>query len=156
MVGVVWPLGWRKLKGFFVFLLLELWKYDIVYHILSSSLDQWKYGNQSRQLSANENIPLVGLFTQQNTIQKYKMAPVAGCISRVGVKIGQFRPDLGEFDQITTKKSLKTQTQPTHRFTTIIWGKDPPFANNYGLHSRIWKNTCVITTLSISACTQSS
>ena len=30
------------------------------------------------------------------------------------------------------------------------------YANNYGLHSRIWKNTCVITTLSRSACTQSS
>ena len=30
------------------------------------------------------------------------------------------------------------------------------YANNYGLHSRIWKNTSVITTLSRSACTQSS
>ena len=100
----------KEVKSVFVFptiRIVKIWQFYPFFIILSSSLHQWKYCSQFLLLSANENIPFVCLFTQQNTIQKNKMALIAGCFSREGVKMGQFRPNRGEFDPITTKKSLK-------------------------------------------------
>ena len=120
---MVWALGWRRLKVYLGFLLLELSKYGINFIILSSSLSQSNYCSQPWQLSANENIPLVYLFTQQTQPRNTKWRPLLVTIFACRWRDGSISAKSWWIWPNNNQKVVKNPTQPTHRFTTIIGEK---------------------------------